>query len=313
MPQTPVLPASLDLLDRTELCVAGGGLAGVAAALASSAAGVETVLVEERGALGWEISHGLELYVATAPRPDGPSTFKDLLNELARHGAFREGMLDPVATECILDRLLLAAGVRLHFRAFAGSWQAETGIVRVTTKSGPLGIEARVVVDATESARLARGAGATFTPHSQIQDQIHDRAFLLCAVTPPQAPEKVDLEGLSTALLRPTLWPQVAHVQISYPRTARQAAESESRFLIARAIQELRRTRPGFEQASLALSAHEAFAAVTPKLDVAHLPERLFVAGPAVLGRRPTLEERAALGEQAVKTAREELHGIATH
>ena len=70
MAETLELPRDLQVLDRADCCVVGGGWAGVSAALRAAEAGLETVLVEERGALGWETPHGLDLFLEPASGPD---------------------------------------------------------------------------------------------------------------------------------------------------------------------------------------------------------------------------------------------------
>jgi hypothetical protein len=292
------LKSRVALLDRTELCVVGGGLAGVTAALTAAEAGVETVLVEERGALGWEISHGLEIYLDKNAR--APATLSRIVEALANQNAARNGVLDPVAAECLFDKLLTAAKVRLHFRAFAGSF--DSGLVSLTTKSGPLAIQANAVIDATEESRLARKSGG------KEAGAAHSRSFLLCAVTPPPAPEKISVSGISETLIRPTLWPHEAHVQMTWNVSNPERLDSESRFAIARTIETLRK-KPGFETATLSLTAHESFALKVPKIG-ALSEAKLAVAGPGVLGRKPTLEERVELGEQAATKAIEELRGV---
>jgi hypothetical protein len=295
------LKSQVALLDRAELCVVGGGLAGVAAALTAAEAGVETVLVEERGALAWEISHGLELYLNSELKC--PATLQRIVDALSTQNATRNGVLDPVATEVLCDRLLAAAKVRLHFRAFAGSYSS--GLLRLTTKSGPLAIQAGAVVDATEESRLSQ-------PASSIRSQgLQSRSFLLCAVTPPAAPETVSVDGLAEALVRPTLWPHEAHVRITWKTVSPDKLDSESRNAIARAIETLRMVKSDYATASLSLSAHEPFALSVPKLNAAQVGEKIFVAGPALLGRKPALEERAELGERAATRAIEELRGVA--
>lgn len=301
------LAASLAVLDRAELCVAGGGLAGVAAALTAAEAGVETVLVEERGALGWEISHGLELFLT--PGAKAPRALQALLDALEKHTAAKDGKLDPVASELLLDKMLAAAGVRVHFRALAGEVDLKHGALRVTTKSGPLAVQAKAFVDATENSRLAKAAGARFEALTPDGEPTHTRAFLLCAVTPTAALECVAVEGVPEVAVRPTLWANEAHVRIAYAAGKPESAEAQARFAMAKTIAALRAGKPGFEKANLSLSAHEGFALKVPALDAKSLPEGLAVAGPAVLGRKPTLEERAHLGEQAATVAMEALRG----
>jgi glycine/D-amino acid oxidase-like deaminating enzyme len=297
------LPQTVDVLDRAEVCVAGGGIAGVAAALIAAAAGLETVLLEERGALGWEVSHGLDLFLSGAGQP--PGALGRIVAQLGERNAARDGTLDPVACEVLLDERILAAKIRMHLRALAGSWDRSAGLVRATTKSGPMAVQARVVIDATENARLARGAGAKFS--TPADPQLRTRAFLLCAVEPPAAAESISTKLAERVTVRPTLWPNEAHVSFTYRVTDATRAESDSRMLMARIIEMLRKEKAGFQTANLSLSAHESFALNVPKLDEGSLPDGLLVAGPACLGRRPTLEERAALGERAAANACERL------
>src|SRR5690348_3604600 len=93
-PPTVDLNLRVALLDRAELCVVGGGLAGVAAALTAAEAGIDTVLVEERGALSWEISHGLEIYLKAGAKC--PPTLTRICESLAQQNATRGNVLDPV-------------------------------------------------------------------------------------------------------------------------------------------------------------------------------------------------------------------------
>ncbi len=292
------LTSQLSLLDKAELCVIGGGLAGVAAALTASDAGLDTILIEERGALGWEVSHGLELFLERGA--EIPRALERMLERLSALNATRDGIFDPVALECLLDKMMQEAKVRVHFRAFAGAIDAAKGFARLTTKSGPLAVQARVFIDATETSRLVGGASNTSTATST------ERACLLCAVETPTALTTVNVDGVAKAEVRPTLWPHEAHVRVSVNTSSALAAESTVRFALARTIEALRKV-PGFEKASLALSAHESFVLNPEKLDLSKLAENVFVAGPRVLGKKPSLQERVALGAQAATRAIAEL------
>ena len=127
------LASRMAVLDRAEVCVIGGGLAGVAAALGTAAAGLDTVLVEERGALGWEVSHGLEIYLSGTALP---RTLRGLVATLSEQNAARGDMLDPCALECLLDQVLVSANVRVHFRALCGAVDVRNRVARVITKFG---------------------------------------------------------------------------------------------------------------------------------------------------------------------------------
>jgi len=289
-------PSRLQVLDAAEVCVVGGGIAGVVAALCCAAAGVETVLVEERGALGWEVSHGLQIFLSGGTLP---ATWQLLVDQLTLQNAARGRTLDVCALECLLDGMLVRAGVRVHFRAFCSAVDLPAGVARVTTKSGPLALTAGFFVDATEHSRLARHAGARFAPAPPAEGPTHTRSFLLCAVTPPAEAETFSVDGMDRVAIAPTLWPDEALVSIFYRATDAARAEGESRFLIARTVDTLRRTHPGFEEANISLSAHEPFLLTVDTIDRTTVPDRLFVAGPSVFGRLPLLEERASAGEQA--------------
>jgi len=295
------LPEKLDLLGEADVCVIGGGLAGLSAALAGSAAGCKTALIEERGALAWEIPHGLEIFLERNP---SAGLLADLTRTLAAQNAFRGQTLDPVAVELACDTLAKAAGVRLHFRMHAAHVDLAAGVACLATKSGPVSFKAQSFVDATESARVARNAGAKFAaPHAEPQVE---RAALLCAVQAPAESFTLAVPGLEEVHVRPTLWANEAHLRIR----VRAESESQTRFALAKAIEALR-ARPGFEKASLALSSHEGFALSVPKLDPHSLPENLAVAGPAVLGRKPSLEERVELGLKAATLLTSHLRAVA--
>jgi len=295
------LPRKLDVLDRAELCIVGGGLAGVCAALHAAENGIDTVLVEQRGALGWEISHGLEIFLSGA---ELPPRLKGIVETLKSQHAARDGVLDPVAAECLFDLLLKDAKVRFHFRVHAGALSQSPRAAVLTTKSGPMAIEARAVIDATENARIARAAGAKFSSEASTEQT---RAFLLCAVTPPAAREVHSVSGAGEITVSPTLWPHEAHVSVRCAAVS----ESAARFAVAKSIEHLRAKRAGFEKASLSLSAHEGFPLRVPRVDASTLPEGLFIAGPTLLGCKLTLEERVTVGEKAASAAIESLRTVA--
>lgn len=300
MTDTLRLPSQLDLLDSADVCVVGGGLAGVTAAINTAEAGCDTILIEERGALGWEVSHGLEIFLS--PGTTRPKTLDRIVSELEMQNAARSNTLDPVACECLFDTLVKSAKVRVHFRAFAGSIDPANGLVRVTTKSGPLAVSGRVIIDATRHSRLARSSGSSFTS-SAPNGPTHSQSFLLCSVDTPESREEVDMGGVHKTIISPTLWQREAHIQIFHTVAHPEQTESELRFAIARTIETLRLKKPGFSKASLSLSAHESFNMRVGKLNNNSHPETFIVAGPAVLGYKPSIEELVTLGERAATAA----------
>ena len=89
--------------------------------------GVDTVLIEERGALGWEVSHGLESLPVVVEK--FPAVLASIVEQLVNQKAARGMTLDPVATECLLDKMLIAKKVRLHFTLAPSraGWTPRTG------------------------------------------------------------------------------------------------------------------------------------------------------------------------------------------
>lgn len=144
----------------TDIIVAGGGVAGVAAALRAAAEpGVKVTLVEPGPVLGHEVS------AARRSSLGGREPADPLLHELRRHGCVTAGHLDPVATSVALDAICAEAGVSVLLHAVPGDVLTHDGAVTglsVTTAAGPLVIRARAVIDATPSGRVL-GRWATRT------------------------------------------------------------------------------------------------------------------------------------------------------
>jgi hypothetical protein len=62
-------PAPTDVLD-CDVCVVGGGIAGLCAALASARGGARTVLVQDRAVLGGNASSEIRMWICGAQGPD---------------------------------------------------------------------------------------------------------------------------------------------------------------------------------------------------------------------------------------------------
>ncbi len=156
--ERPTLP----VLVRADAIVVGGSLAGVAAAIALAEAGRQVFLVESRTYLGRELTATLRPWLpADEPLPP-------LLARCAEgapktpHGelALR---LDQV--KLALEDELLAHGVGLLYAstpvAVCAASAGVSGVV-VANKSGRQVLAANLVLDTTETALVARVAGAAF-------------------------------------------------------------------------------------------------------------------------------------------------------
>lgn len=168
---------------EAKVVVAGGGVAGFNAAIASARQGVDTLLIERYGFLGGMFTGG-NMSVLTTPSVGGIG--KEIVDTLMTQGHARRCPDDPpnypilhysserctltIAYEPEMAKLLLfkmakEAGVRLLLHSFITGAIVENGVVRgvtVVNKSGLQIVRGDVIVDATADGDVAADAGASF-------------------------------------------------------------------------------------------------------------------------------------------------------
>jgi hypothetical protein len=190
--------------ERYDVAVAGGGPAGIAAALAAARAGARTLLVEREARLGGNVAQALVhticgLYAADAERaaPAQRGLALRIAEALARTGAAGEPVragrvfylpIEPAGFAALAHALVLRTP-ELEARAGTRLALVEPG-ARTLRLEGPEGerrVEARALVDATGDAALARLAGA---PTDQAPPERLQRASYI-----------VRLEGVAAASL----------------------------------------------------------------------------------------------------------------
>jgi hypothetical protein len=194
-PETITLPPRAGLVAAdTDVLVVGGGPAGIGAALGAVDAGAAVVLAERYGFLGGNATAALVMPLmsfhtqrAAFEQADGAKLFPTdhgpgepvvagalarLLSRLvATGGAIAPGLatgytvpFDPELFKLVALELLDEAGVHLLFHAFA-SGVIDDGPVRgvvFETKSGPVVVRARMVIDCTGDGDVAALAGAGY-------------------------------------------------------------------------------------------------------------------------------------------------------
>ncbi|WP_405110646.1 FAD-dependent oxidoreductase [Paenibacillus sp. FSL K6-1217] len=175
------LPAEEIAVSReVDVLVAGGGPAGVAAAIAAARSGARTLLIEQRGFLGGMGT--VALVPAFCPYSDGEKAVVrgiglELLEQMKAEcePAFRERFgaeldwvpIDPEVLKRVYDEAVTESGAEVLLHTIASQTvMNETGSridgVVIVNKSGRSLVRARTVIDATGDADLAALAGAPF-------------------------------------------------------------------------------------------------------------------------------------------------------
>lgn len=181
-----------DAKNRFDVVVAGGGLGGVAAALAAARGGARTLLVERNTYPGGTATAGMccsifNCYFTAKGElgtPGIPAEIADRLAEAMGYGkAWRNHrghiIYDLEIGKLILQRMLVEAGVELLFQTFVTGVVMEgnrVAGVRVNGKSGEYTISAGCVVDSTGDSDVAFYAGAKLAASNS---PIHSLCFRL--------------------------------------------------------------------------------------------------------------------------------------
>lgn len=194
MPELTLPARRAGLAAETDVLVVGGGPSGIGAALGAARAGAEVILVERYGFLGGNATAALVMPLMSfhtqrpvfeklgvtnlLPNDHGPGhpviagVLKELLERLVQSGGAVAPSLDtgyvvpfdPELFKWVALELLDQAGVCMLFHAFASGVVGDGGIEGVIfeTKSGPLVVKAKTVVDCTGDGDIAALSGASY-------------------------------------------------------------------------------------------------------------------------------------------------------
>lgn len=116
-----------------DVLVAGGGSAGIAAAVAASRAGAETILVERYGSLGGMATGGLVILLLSLDDGCGRQTVGGLCQELVDRLTARSAALHPPAEQWGNPDLELVE----HYRRYGLVWGREPHAVRYSVAYDP--------------------------------------------------------------------------------------------------------------------------------------------------------------------------------
>jgi glycine/D-amino acid oxidase-like deaminating enzyme len=181
----------IPVVAEVEVLVAGGGPAGIAAALAAARQGASTMLLEKNGYIGGNLTVGLVGPCMTSYSLDGEEMlirgiFEELVLAMEREGGARHpatvpagsaycGFIvfghdkvtpfEPEAVKRVALRLLMEAGVSLQFHTMVVDALVDEGAVTgvvMASKSGLEAVRAQVVVDCTADADVVALGGGRF-------------------------------------------------------------------------------------------------------------------------------------------------------
>lgn len=161
-----------------DVVVAGGGVAGVAAALNAARNGVKTALIDSGGELGGDITKG---FVPNLLDPKGKRGFVEEINNYLNaggHTAARRGphydengkkipgtLIEVEYLKYFFDKVLRDAGVDVFYHSVVCAADAEDGnitSVMIATEAGNYALQAKVFIDSTGNGQLAAMVGCDY-------------------------------------------------------------------------------------------------------------------------------------------------------
>ena len=215
----------LGIYHKCDVVVVGGGPAGCAAAWAAASAGADVTLIERYNCLGGLSTGGLVMWIDRMTDWDGNHVIQGFAREFidrmpasgvagpdradwgskdpdkARHWGLRTSAfhgvvqwaptLDPEAMKLNNQEMLLEAGVRIVFHAWAARPIVEDGCAKgvvFESKAGRQAIMAKVVIDTTGDGDMFARAGADFDTDIEEGDVHHsmNTGFVIGGVNMPK-------------------------------------------------------------------------------------------------------------------------------
>ncbi|MDO8587817.1 MAG: FAD-dependent oxidoreductase [Armatimonadota bacterium] len=167
----PMINSSENRCDRRafDVAVAGGGVAGIAAAHSAARRGARTCLIERYGFLGGMATAAMVCpfmsHRSSTGQPLVAGFFEELRGRLAEMDAIVENSFDVEALKFVAQEMLLDAGVELVLHSWVTGVEMRNDSIAelaLRTKGGEERVAASVFVDATGDGDVAFSAGAPF-------------------------------------------------------------------------------------------------------------------------------------------------------
>lgn len=167
-PQSRIIQEERDLpiVHQVDVLVAGGGVAGVAAALQAARAGMTVALIEFRNYFGFEYTASYRVRAGRGTADTEIPLVDDFIRELISGGGWCGECVNPQALlELLHARIAAEPRIKpflLSLPCGLVSVDGRAAGVVMCNRSGRQIVLAKAVVDATENARLAVAAGAAY-------------------------------------------------------------------------------------------------------------------------------------------------------
>ena len=158
---------------KTDVLVAGGGTAGVVAAIAAARSGVDVMLIEQFGALGGSAVNALVTPLMNVEIEGNPlcSSISEEINHRIADMGFGDtgkgvsGFFDPEMLKFVLEEMAVEAGVELLYYTYIADVVMKDGGIRgliVENKGGRSAVLAERVIDCTGDGDVCVKAGAPY-------------------------------------------------------------------------------------------------------------------------------------------------------
>jgi hypothetical protein len=189
-------------LGSYDVAVAGGGIAGVCAAISAARSGARTVLIERGGSLGGTLTEGFMPLILDADNKGG--IVKELFDFLNAHGMTlaRRGprttpegeriegrMVDTEGCKYFFDRACAESGVKVLLYSQVAAVDMKDGAIAsvlVVSECGIYTLDADVFIDATGNGSLAAMAGCEWDCGDPVDKRPSPTSTAICAVGMPE-------------------------------------------------------------------------------------------------------------------------------